>query len=79
MTRQQAESVSRLILEAPNGILGSRAKRAIFASQLSSILSYWSKEEMKSFVDEMAGLNFVNKSDRYIFLEFFDHWFMEAR
>ena len=77
MTLQQRENVSRLILEAPNGILGSRAKRAIFASQLTNAIHYWSNEEMKRFVEEMTGLNFGSKGDRHIFFEFFQHWFME--
>ena len=69
MTATKLEELTVLVNGASPNALRSKKARKDLAKAIAERVGLW-HPNVQSFVEEMAGLNFYNREDRLLFLQF---------
>ena len=69
MTKEQQQILQHIVDSASPYTMNSKKKRKEFAVHIATALNIWD-DHAQSFVEEMAGLNFISRDDRVLFIQF---------
>ena len=72
-----AKEIKNFIFSSKADVLKNAANRNKFAISLQQITNYWDSAEIRSFINEMRGLDFYRYEDRVIFCDLFFSWYLE--
>lgn len=69
MTDTKLKTLQHIVHNASQYTMNSKKRRKEFAKEIATALNCW-EEHALTFVEEMAGLNFMNIDDRLLFIQF---------
>lgn len=69
LSESRMHKLQTIIGDAPPNALRSKRSREELAHKIAGVLGMY-EVRVREFVEEMAGLNFFNPEDRFLFIQF---------